>query len=237
MRIPFILACTLLAAGCTAFPPAEMRLPPALSENASRMPIDGIGGWTRGRFRAAAYAGAYTRSEERLSFFDTFVRNSGHTDFVIEGPGISSTIEADCRMKERLLDFGFAEFTPKRMSYRCQFTADGRAIPARFELQEVRSGLGGALNRRERRGEIALGGETVQIRSVHKLSGSPIEMANPIGYLFEQHGRPVGAVEVNGSPVIFVTGEADQGLSRTIVIAAMALAIFWDPANSALDEI
>lgn len=237
MRRLSFLAVPLLASACTAFPSAEMRLPPSLEEHSARLPIEGVGGWDHGRFRTGDYFGGYERSEERLAFFDTFIRNSGHSDFVIEGPGISSTIEAGCRMRERVLDFGIVEFTPKRMSYRCEFTADGRAIPARFELQEVQTGLGGALNRRERRGEIALGGETVQIRSIHNLVGSPIEMANPIGYVFEQYGRSVGAVEVNGSPVIFIADQTDDGLSRTITVGAMALAIFWDPANSALDEI
>lgn len=236
MRVLASLAAALLTSACSAFPPAEMRLPPSLVDRSARLPVEGIGGWTHGRFRTGDYVGGYERSEERLAFFDTFISNSGHSNFVIEGPGISSTIEAGCGMRERVLDFGIFEFTPRRMSYRCEFTAEGRDIPARFELQEVRTGLGGALNRRERRGEIALGGETVQIRSVHKLAGSPIEMASPIGYVFEQHGQPVGAVEVNGSPVIFVSDLTNEGLSRTITIGAMALAIFWDPANSALDE-
>lgn len=235
MRI-FLLPLALLASACAALPPAQMRLPPALEHSAVRLPVEGMSGWTHGRFRVGQYAGGYERSEERLAFFDTVIRNSGHSDFVIEGPEIGSTIEASCRMRERVLDFGILEFTPRRMAYRCEFTAEGRQIPARFELQEVRSGLGGALSRRERRGEIALGGETVQIRSVHKLAGSPFELASPIGYVFEQGGQPVGAVEINGSPVVFFADANDDGLSRTIMVAAMALAIFWDPANSALDD-
>ena len=225
-----------LATACSAIQPVEMRLPQELEYQSARLPVEGIGGWTYGRFRTGDYVGGYERSEERLAFFDTVIRNSGHSEFVIEGPGISSTIEARCQMRERVLDFDLVEFTPQRMSYRCEFTAEGREIPARLELQEVRSGLGGALSRRARRGEIALGGETVQIRSVHKLAGSPIEMANPIGYVFEQYGRPVGAVELNSSPVIFVRDLTDQQLSRTITVGAVALAIFWDPANSALAE-
>lgn len=237
MRLLALLTLPVLVSACAAFPPAQMRLPPPLAEQSVQIPVEGIGGWTRGRFRAGGFSGDYERSENRLAFFDTFIRNSGHSQFAIAGPGISSTIEAGCRMHERALDFGIVAFTPKRMAYRCELTADGRAIPARFELQEVRTGLGGALNVRERRGEIALGGETVQIRSVHKLVGSPIEMANPIGYVFEQNGRPVGAVEINGTPVVTIADFADEGLVRTIIVAAMALAIFWDPANNALDEI
>ena len=236
MRAPFLLALAFLTGGCSAIRPAEMRLPPMLAAHSARLPVEGIGGWTHGRFRAGGYAGGYERSEERLAFFDHFIRNSGHADFTIAGPEISSTIEAACRMRERVLDLGGLEFTPGPMAYRCAFTADGRAIPARFELQAVRSGIGGALLREERRGEIALGGEIVQIRSVHGLAGSPVETASPIGYVFEQDGRPVGAVELNGSPVIFIGAAANEGLARTIMVGAVALALFRDPADSALDE-
>ncbi|MXO61262.1 hypothetical protein GRI89_17090 [Altererythrobacter salegens] len=236
MRLPIALAAPLMAGACAAIQPAEMRVPQPLIDQSVRLPVEGIGGWNHGRFRTGDYAGDYERSEERLAFLDAVVRNSGHSGFVIKGPGISSTIEADCRMRERVLDFGVVEFTPRRMSYRCEFTADGRAIPARFELQEVRTGLAGALSRRERRGEIALGGEKLEIRSVHKLAGSPIEMATPIGYVFEQDGHPVGAVEINGQPVIYISDLSDEGLSRTITVGALALAVFRDPANSALGD-
>lgn len=236
MRTSLIFAVSLLASACSSLPPAQMRLPPALAQQSAPIPVEGIGGHTNGRFYAGAWQGTYQRSEERLAFFDTFVTNRGHSQFIVEGPGISWTIEARCRMREKVLDFEFAEFTPKPMSYRCDFTAAGETIPARFELQEVRSGLGGALSRRERKGEIALGGETVQIHSVHKLDGTPIEMATPIGYVFEQNGQPVGAVEINGTPRLFIADRTDESLSRTIAIGAIALAVFWDPANSALGD-
>lgn len=225
-----------LTSGCSAFQPAEMRLPQNLADRSVRLPMDGFTGWTHGRFRTGDWYGGYERSEERLEFFDTFVRNSGHSRFTIEGRGVSSSIETYCRMREKVLDFGFAEFKPKRMSYRCEFTAEGREIPARLELQEVRNGLGGILNRSERRGEIALGGNTVQIRSVHKLAGSSIEMATPIGYVFERYGRAIGAMELNGSPVLYIEDLTDEGFSRTIAVGAIALAAFWDPANSALGD-
>lgn len=213
-----------------------MQLPQPLAEGAMAVPVSGIGGGTRGRFAAGDYRGSFARSEKRLAFFGIAEKNYGHSTFTIEGPAIGKTIEAECRMREKVLDFGIAEFVTRPMAYRCEFTADGRAFPARFELQESKSGPGDALSRTARRGEIALGGETVQIRSVHQLSGSPFAMAQPIGYLFEQGGRPVGAVELNGAPRLFIAPEADHGLARTLTVAAIALGIFWDPANSALDS-
>jgi hypothetical protein len=227
----------LLASACSGIPAAEMRLPPSLAEAPRQtLPIEGIGGGNRGRFYVGRWQGSFTRSEERLAIFDALVTNRGHADFVIEGPGISWTIEADCRMRERVIEVDVVSFTPAPMAYACRFTAAGEAFPARFELQEVRTGIADDLSRRQRMGEIALGGEVVQIRSVHKLEGSPFELASPIGYVFEQQGRSVGAVELNGQPRLILADPANEGLSRTLTIAALALALLRDPANSPLGD-
>jgi len=229
-------AAALLASACSGFPAAEMRLPPPLARDAQALPVEGIGGGNKGTFSVGGWQGSFTRSEERLALFDALVTNSARARFVIVGPGISDTIEADCRMRERVVEISVLSFTPQRMAYACQFTADGRAFPARFELQEARTGLADDLSRRQRRGEIALGGEVVQMRSVHKIKGTPVEMASPIGYLFEQDGKPVGAVELNGQPRLFLRDPSNEGLARTITVAAMALAVFRDPANSSLGD-
>ncbi|MXO64132.1 hypothetical protein [Qipengyuania oceanensis] len=112
----------------------------------------------------------------------------------------------------------------------------GLPIPARFELQESVSNLAAALSRYERRGEIALGGESLQIRSVHRFEGTSLPTETPIGYQFEKGGHVVGAVELNGSPRVFTEVGVDPGIKRTIVIGALALALLWDPANSQLPD-
>lgn len=231
------LAAMLLIAGCSAVPPAEMRLPPALAgQPRQTLPIEGLGGGgDKGRFYIGPWQGSFTRSEDRLAVFDALVTNRGHAGFVMEGPEISWTIEADCRMRERVVEVGAVSFTPAPMSYACRFTADGQAFPARFELHEVKTGFADNLSRRQRRGEIALGGEVVQISSVHKIAGSPLELASPIGYVFEQAGQPVGAVEINGRPRLILTDPSDKGLARTLTIAGLALALLRDPANSPLE--
>ncbi len=237
MTIRMIPLIALLAAGCAGLPAAEMRLPPALAEAPRQMlPIEGIGGGNRGRFYVGGWQGSFTRSEERLALFDAFVTNRAGAGFAIEGPGISWTIEADCRMREREITFDIVSFTPQPMAYACDFTADGARVPARFELQEVRTGFADALRRRQRMGEIALGGEVVQIRSVHRIEGSPFELASPIGYVFEQRGRAVGAVELNGQPRLILADPGNEGLARTLTVAALAVALLRDPANSALGE-
>jgi hypothetical protein len=92
-------------------------------------------------------------------------------------------------MRERSVTLAIVSFTPKPMAYRCEFLHAEQPLAARFEIQELRTGLTGALMLQERRGEIALDGVVLQVRSVHSLEGSPIRMATSIGYVFER-GEP-----------------------------------------------
>ena len=217
-------------AACSSIQPAQMHLPESLSAS-SKTRITGFNGWNTGKFAAGPYNGSYQRSEGGMALFDTWIERSGKARFAIAGPEISSTIEAQCRMRERAIAVSDSvEVTTNPMAFRCEFEADGRAFPARFELQEVTGG-GTAAYRYERRGEIALGGEIVQIRSVHDLVGTGNGTITPIGYLFEQKGRAVGALELNGTPELIVPDGTDPGLARTLTVAAGALAVFQDPAN------
>ena len=88
-----------------------------------------------------------------------------------------------------------------------------------LELQETTDG---PINRYERRGRIELDGEAVDIRSVHHLAGTKLPTSTPIGYVFEQRGRPVGAVELNGRPALVVEPGASPQLERTLTLAALA---------------
>ena len=234
MRFTIALAALTLGA-CSSFPAAEMRLPSELAQ-AQQRPISGITGWTHGRFQSGAYQGGYERSEERLVFFDTFDKRKAHAEFTVTGPEISSVIEARCWMREKAIKLGSASIITRPMAYSCDFLSDGRAFPARFELQEESRALYGALNQYQRVGEIALGGEVVQFRSTHKMVGTPLPTAAPIGYFFEQNGRSIGAIELNGKPRFIVAPGTDPGVERTMFIAAMALSLLWDPAESALGD-
>src|SRR5690606_28135664 len=124
-RLLSLLFCTAALAACA---PAQMRLSDTLAA-AERIEFAGITGWERGDFRAGDYFGGYERSAERIGFFE-IKENRGHSAFVIEGPEISSTIEGYCRMREGSLDFGVFEVIDRKMAYRCEFTAEGRPIPA-----------------------------------------------------------------------------------------------------------
>ncbi|HEY6815663.1 MAG TPA: hypothetical protein VI168_09005 [Croceibacterium sp.] len=208
-----------------------MRLPDSLA-TASRVEFEGIGGWRSGDYTAGDYAGHYARSSDRLSYFDTVNESRGHSEFTLAGPEVPEAIEGRCRMRESSLDLGLVELTTRPMAYRCEFRAGNRPIAASLELQEF-NGPGAAATRYERRGRLVLDGETIDIRSVHHIAGTSMPVLTPIGYVFEQRGRPVGAVELNGRPALMIEPGASPALQRTLTLAAHALGVFWDPANTA----
>lgn len=231
--LPLVLLAAMLAA-CASIQPARMALPAALVEEPPLV-FAGMGFGQKGRFSAGPYAASFARSDTRLALFDALIeRRSGTTSFALEGPGIDGAIEAECRVGERTINISVISFTPKPMAYRCRFSHQGRALPARFELQEERSGLAGMLMRQGRRGELAFDHVVLRMTSVHRLQGSGIETGTPIGYLFEHEGRAVGAVELNGTPSVRFAPGTDAATRRAVMIAATALGVLWDPAESAL---
>lgn len=223
----------LFAAGCASLQPARMALPPNLQTGSERIPVTGVGGSQRGSFAAGAFSGEFSRSATRLAFFDTlYERYDSSVAFSLRGPDINGDISAECRMQERVLTLGVVSFSPKPMAYSCAFAHEGRPLPARLEIQEAHEG--GA--RPVRRGEIGLDRVVLQIRSVHGVEGSPLQLASPIGYIFERDGVAVGAVEVNGAPVVVYAPETDAAERRAVLTGALALGLFWDPANAQLGK-
>jgi hypothetical protein len=214
-------------AGCAS---AQMRLPDNLA-SASRVEFEGIGGWRSGTYTAGAYSGRYERSSDRLSYFGTVNEARGHSEFTIAGPDMPEAMAGRCRMRESSVDLGLVEVTTRPMAYRCEFSAGERQPTAWLELQED-NGPGTPINRYVRYGRIALDGETVDIRSVHHLAGTSMPVSTPIGYVFEQRGHAVGAVELNGRPALMIDPGASPELRRTLTLAALALGVFWDPANT-----
>lgn len=236
MRLSIVLAAsaTFAAIGCASIQSARMAAPPSLAASET-VPVTGVGGGRSGAFAAGPFKGAFTRSASRLAFFDPlYERRDGRTAFTVSGPGINGSLAVSCRMRERTITIGVVSFEPHKMAYGCEFAREGQAVPARFELLAHRAGLGGRAMRQERRGEIALDDAVLQIRSVHDLQGSSIPMGTPIGYLFEQEGAVVGAVELNGPPMVIYGPNTDQATQRAVLVASLALSLLWDPAESAL---
>lgn len=227
------LLAAMLVAGCT-LEPVRMAMPVPLAD-APGLPFEGIGAGQQGRFRMGPYAVSFRRSDTRLALFDAIdERRSGRVEFIVDGPEFNGPVEAECEARMRTINLDIISFDPQPMAYRCRFTEQGRLLPASLEVQQSRSGVADMLMRQSRRGEMALDRVTIGIASQHRIKGSPLETAHPIGYVFTRGGAPAGAVEMNGTPVLRFAPGSDATTRRAVVLAGLALGILWDPADSAL---
>lgn len=232
-RLGTMICAAAALAGC-ALEPARMALPAPLAA-VTAYPFEGIGAGQKGQFRAGPYAVSFRRSDTRLALFDAIdERRTGKVEFSVSGPDFNGAVEAECEARMRTITLDIISFDPKPMAYQCRFLHEGRTLPARFEVQQSRRGVADMMMRQSRRGEIAFDRVTLGIASQHRLDGSPISTASPIGYVFTQDGVPVGAVELNGTPVLRFAYDSDASVRRAVVLAALALGILWDPADSAL---
>ena len=226
---PFLVlmfAAAVLLAGCVTIRPAQMKLPDGLAERTEPARVTGLGGGTRGTYQLAGHGGSFTRSASRLALFDDLaVFDRGRASYSITGPAFAQPVSARCVMRQTTMQIRVIAFTPKKLAYECDF--DGAA--ARLSLQEA---AGSALGRTERRGELVLDGVTVTMRSVHDLVGSSLAVQAPIGYVIEHGGQPIAAVELNGTEpqLRLPSNHSDQ--RRAALLAALALALLWDPAAS-----
>jgi hypothetical protein len=213
---------------CGSIEPARMALPEPLRQ-AAPITIEGIAAGQSGSFRAGEYRGRYARSATRLEIFgDLAVVDRGRASYTVDGLA-PEPLSARCTVRQTTMTIGIVGFEPQAFAYECDFDRLGRPAGVRFTLQ---AGQGAAATMRaERRGRIDYRDTTLALRSVHAVEGSPLPLGTPIGYVFEREGRPVGAVELNGMTPRLWLPPADDDSRRAAVAAAMALAVFWDPAQ------
>lgn len=220
---------SLTLAACGVLQPARMELPPDLAARGDAVAIEGMDGGTRGSFTVAGKSGSYTRSAQRLALFDELaVFDWGGTTFTLNG---TPTVAATCKMRQTTVNISIVGFNPKPMAYECDLRVDGRPAAARFSLQESRDTAGKLTAQAQRRGVVQWDGVALTIRSVHRVQGSPLPLQAPIGYVFEQDGRAVGAIELNGlTPALWLPPVAQPRERQAVLVGALALAVFWDPA-------
>lgn len=226
--LPAIVAVALVA--CGAIQPARMQLPEPLRAT-EPVAVEGMSAGQRGAFRAADYSGHYARSATRLEIFeDLAVFDRGRASYTLNGV-MESPLAARCTVRQTAMTIGVIGFDPKKLAYECDFDTQGKAAGVRFTLQEGRDAGTPKTLQAERRGRIDYRETTLALRSVHAVEGSPFPLGTPIGYVFEQNGRAVGAIELNGLTPRLWLPAANDDMRRAAVTAAMALAIFWDPAQ------
>lgn len=220
-------AASAISLSACAITPAEMARPAAL-QSASVTPITGIGGGQKGSFAIGQNTGAFKRSAQKLSFFDLFNMRDGGADFTLQGADFQNAMQVSCVMRERTITIDFVEFKPGPMAFGCDVRSDGQRSPAVFEVQESSPDF---TNRQQRRGSVMIDGAVLDIRSVHEIAGSPLPTSAPMGYVFERNGVAIGGVDLNNGPSVFEAPGATQADHRAVLLAAVALSVFWDPAQ------
>ena len=205
-----------------------MVLPDGLQARTTEARIEGLGAGTRGYLRVAGNDGAFTRAASQLTLFDVASFDRGGSTFTVSGPDFPATVSARCRFRQNTVTLGIVGFEPKKLAYECDF--DG--LPgARLSLQEAEPGSGVRTLKAERRGQLAVDGQLLALRSVHDIVGAALPAAAPIGYWVDSDGAPVAAVELNGTvPRLHLPDATQPQLRRGVLLAAIALALLWDPA-------
>ncbi|HWH21663.1 MAG TPA: hypothetical protein VNT25_00020 [Allosphingosinicella sp.] len=223
-------------AACGAIREAHMAVPSGVASSTERLELKGMGGWHKGRFQLAGSEGRFTRSAEKADFFDSlWVKRRGGGTFSLSGPEVEGELSGSCRYSEDEVNIGPFSARPKRLSYRCDFSHDGRPIDARLILEENDDSLGSAFMKEERDGALYFEGQRIGLRSIHKIEESRISLATPIGYMFDLRGRDIGGVDLNGSDhTLFVP--RDRELRQAVLAASVALSVFWDPADTDPDR-
>lgn len=219
--LPALFCLCALTACVTA---AKMVVPAELAARSDRVEVAGLGAGTQGRTSVLGQSLEFTRSASRLSLFDDLqVSDRGRVDFSLTPPG-QTPQSARCRMRQRSITLGVVNFDAKPFAFECELSG------AALSVQEARGGV--RTLKAERRGELRFDGRSVALRSVHEVQGGALPLAAPIGYVFEEGGRAVGAVEINGTrPVLLLPG-GDAALRQRLLQASLALALLWDPAGA-----
>lgn len=205
-------------AGCASLPAARMALPDDLPAASEMLELEGLGGSTSGRLVLGQRQGRFEREASRLGL--PFVeRDRVGARYVLEGSGAPD--EGRCRGSQTVAGAGIVGAAVQRFGWRCEWGA------ARLELAAPSATLG---PRHERRGRYEAGGVTLELRSEHRLQGTPLPSAVPAGYLFSADGRIVGALELTTGVPRLWRPAASGPLQDAVTRSAIALALLWDPA-------
>ncbi len=219
-----LLAVCCLSALTACVTAAKMMVPGDLAARSDRVEVSGLGAGTQGRSNVLGQTLSFTRSASRLSLFDDLqLSDRGRVEFSLSPPGQPAQ-SARCGMRQRSITLGVVNFDAKPFAFECELGG------AMLSVQEPRGGV--RTLKVERKGELRFDGRSVALRSVHEVQGGALPLAAPIGYVFEEGGRAVGAVEINGSRPVLLLPAGDAVLRQRLLQASLALALLWDPAGA-----
>jgi len=218
-----LTAAVLTLSACASLPAAEVALPaPLASQTPER--VEGIGMGRNGGFTVGTASGTFSRGRDRLELFGIVNWDSAKTRYALTLADGAGT-EAACKASAVEVAWRVLAADAKPFSFACEWRG---ARSAHLTVNAPALAVG---TKAERVGRFAMNGTSIDVQSLHEVRGSPLPLEAPIGYLFSQGGRPVGAVELNGPTPRLWRPAAGDALHEPVTLAALALALLWDPAD------
>jgi hypothetical protein len=215
------LGAAVLLAGCAALPTAQMETPSELtSAQPQSLPL-AAGRSGHLELPAALGGGAlrFERSADRWSFFSTADIDRASLTLNWQPMG-QPAAEHRCRLRRTGVQMGGVEIDAQPARLVCEGPGTQLSLQARP----------GAL-RTGRNGQFVQGAWTLDIRSVHRIQGSPLPSDEPVGYLMLDQGRPVAALDLLDSRPHLRVQTPDPGQRQAAVTAALLLALVWQPGT------
>ena len=222
-----VLSTTLLA-GCASLPAAQMALPAPFAASAPE-PVQGIGLGRKGEFTLGTVRVSFSRGRDRLEIFEIASFDRSPVRYALTRTD-GALIEASCRGRQNTVTLGVLQGNAKPFSFECEWRQHPQGRVAGMTVTAP-SWIPGT--RAERSGNFTLGATTLEVKSVHNVQGSRLPLEQPIGYVMSHQGRPVGAIELNGSTPRLWRPTPSDALAEPVTLAALALALLWDPAGAA----
>lgn len=209
-------------AGCSTLSSVQMQLPAGLSENSERVEVRGLQAGQTGSAEVDGQALQFKRKAVQFELGNVAAANSD-VEFTLAAPSDAAT-RTTCRMRQRDINVGDLFFNAKPFAFQCTFSAPHDASLTLLE--------GNALSRisllQERRGELRFQGRSLNVRSIHEGTGLAIASTKPLGYVIEENGKAVSAVQISGTPMVYLPAKADNALRQASLQATLALALLWE---------
>lgn len=220
--LPAVVFAAAWLGGCVTVAPARVELPAELRDRPVEA-LQGLGGERDGRFTVAGLDASYARSADRLALFsETVVLDKAWARATLRHDD-GRQAELDCRARQTALNRGIVTGTPQPWTVACSVQGAARG---ELTLTTEREAAG---TREARRGQWRRDGITLELRSLHRWEGSALPSSTPAGYLLLDAGRPVGAIEANGSNPRAWLPPRGAPLRDDVLYAVTALALLWSP--------
>lgn len=223
------VAAVALLAACAVPKAARMERPAALQGLAEER-LEGVGAGRSGRWQLAGMEGQFERSADRLSFFDAVARDRA-TVRLTWRTAAGHSGEMSCKAAQTEVTAGSIQATARPLGVDCTMRAAQADRTERAGTLRLEGRAAAAGSRQERSGRWSAGETALDIRSVHRVEGSPLPLEAPFGYVLSRGGTPVAAVELEGTrPRLWRPAEGTAWRDDATVVL-VALALLWDPAR------